>query len=123
MEFYYAEMDKNVLILKADGDLNSEDSAKVVSRLGELIDSGLTKIIVDCSRMDYISSYGLGVLIRIHSRLTKRGGNVKLASVKGLIVQVLTLTHLNTLFEIYPDIDHALQQFASTPDEKKPPAQ
>jgi anti-anti-sigma factor len=123
MEFYYAEMDKDVLILKADGDLNSESSEKVMSRLGELIDSGLTKIVVDCSGLDYISSYGLGVLVRMHSKLAKRGGNVKLAQVKGLIVQVLTLTRLNTLFAIFPDVERALQQFKPTVEERTRPQQ
>ena len=88
MEFYYAELDKDVLIVRADGDLNSDSAEQFVAQLGGFVDGGLTRIIVDCSRLEHITSYGLGVLVRLHARLAKRGGDVKLASVPGLIEQV-----------------------------------
>ncbi len=75
------------------------------------VDSGLRKIIVDCSELGYISSFGLGVLIRLHSRLARHGGNVKIASVKGVVVEVMRLTKMNKLFEIYPDVSRARLAF------------
>jgi anti-anti-sigma factor len=44
------------------------------------VDAGVDKIIVDCSRLEYISSYGIGVLVRLHKALMARGGDVKIAA-------------------------------------------
>ena len=60
MEFYYSDTDKDVLIIKADGGLNSDNADKFVDELAALIDAGQTKIVVDCSRLNNITSYGLG---------------------------------------------------------------
>ncbi len=116
MKFYYSDVDDDILIVNADGGLNSENADQFVNELGALIEGGQTKIVVDCSRLDYISSYGLGVLVRLHSKLAKRGGNVKLACVKGVIQKVLTLTRLNSLFEIYPDVSRACLMFRPKED-------
>ena len=111
MGFDYAEMDKDVLIVRADGALNAESADDFIKQLTGFIDNGLSRIIVDCSKLEYISSYGLGVLVRLHAKLAKRGGDVKLASVPGLIEQVLQVTRLNTLFSIYPDVSQARLAF------------
>lgn len=111
MEFYYNETDKDVLIINADGGLNSDNADKFVNELAALIDAGQTKIVVDCSQLKNITSYGLGVLVRLHSKLSKKGGDVKLACVKGLIEQVFKVTHLNKIFEIYPDVSRACLMF------------
>ncbi len=111
MEIYYDDVDSEVLVVKADGGLNARTADAFVTDLEKLVDTGLRKIIVDCAQLNYISSYGLGVLVRLHSRLARHGGNVKIASVKGVIVDVLRLTRLNTIFEIYPDVDRARLAF------------
>ena len=100
MKFYHSDADKDVLIIDADGGLNSENAHEFVDELGTLIESGQTKIVVDCRKLGYISSYGIGVLVRLHTKLSKRGGDVKLACVKSIIVEMLTTLRLNSLFEI-----------------------
>ena len=111
MEIYYDDVDSEVLVIKADGGLNAGTAEGFVEDLEKLVDVGPRKIIDDCSALDYISSFGLGVLIRLHSRLARHGGNVKIASVKGMIVEVMRLTKLNKLFEIYPDVSRARLAF------------
>ncbi len=118
MEFYYDEVQEDVLIVKADGGLNSRTADQFVESLEKMVDGGLRKIVVDCSKLEHISSYGLGVLIRLHKRLDEKAGDVKFASVKGLIVEVLRLTRLNKLFAMYPDVQTARMAFK---EDKKPP--
>ncbi len=118
MKFYYSDADKDVLIVNADGGLNSESAHEFVDKLGALIESGQTKIVVDCSKLGYISSFGISVLVRLHAKLSKRGGDVKLACVKSFIVELLTNLRLNTLFEIYPDVNRACLMFRPKDDLK-----
>ena len=110
MEIDYDDVDSEVLVIKTDRGPNAGATEGFVEDLEKLVDVGPRKIIDDCSALDYISSFGLGVLIRLHSR-ARHGGNVKIASVKGMIVEVMRLTKMNKLFEIYPDFSRARLAF------------
>ncbi len=113
MEFYYDDADEEVLVIKADGGLNGRTADEFASGIEKLVDAGLRKIIVDCSKLDYISSYGLGVMVRLHKRMKTHGGDVKFASVKSVLVDVLRITRLNKLFAIYSTVPRARLAFRS----------
>ncbi len=111
MEFYYHELDNSVLILSADGGLNADTAAAFVDQLTVLVEQGLTKIIVDCTNLNYISSYGIGVLMRVHSKLAARGGDVKIAAPQSKVLNVLHVVRLSRLLDIYPDVNAARLAF------------
>ena len=71
MEFYYDHTDRDVLILSADGGLMADNAGRFVDELERYVDLGIRKLIVDCSRLTRITSYGLGVLLGLHKRLAK----------------------------------------------------
>jgi len=119
MEFYYHETDREVLVLSADGGLNADTAGTFVGELESLVDAGVKKIIVDCSRLNYISSYGMGILIRLHKKLAKHGGDVKIAGVQSLVLKALTVVRINQLLDIYPDVDQARLAFRPKEEGKK----
>lgn len=111
MEFYYQGTDRDILILSADGGLNSQNAEQFVEELQTLVDAGARKLIVDCTRLSYITSYGVGILIRLHKKLAEGGGEVKIAAVDSPIIKVLRLLRLDTVFEIYNNTREARQAF------------
>jgi len=111
MELYYHEVDKDVLILDADGGLTAVTAAELITEIEKLIDAGLKKIVIDCSKLNYINTVGLGRLVGLHLRMKRRGGDVKVASVGGMVSQVLQATRLATLFDMYPDVNRARAAF------------
>ena len=116
MEFYYSDVDKDVLILSADGGLIAQTADQFVDELDQFIQSGARKLVVDCHRLTFVSSYGLGVLVRLHKKLAAKGGDVKLASVSGAIPKLITMTHLDKIFQMYPDVASALRAFRDQKD-------
>ena len=111
MELYYHELDRSVLILRADGGLNADTAADFVKQLESLIDFGVKKMIIDCAKLTYISSYGIGVLVRLHNKLAKQGGDVKMTSPPSLVLQALNVVGMGKVFEIYPDVNQARLAF------------
>lgn len=112
MEFYYDQVDKDVLILSADGGLLYDNADHFVGELEHYIDLGINKLVVDCSRISRISSYGLGVLISVHKRLAKRGGDVKLAAVSGVVGKIINMTGTGSLLDVYSSVEEARLAFA-----------
>ena len=111
MEITAHEIDRDVMILSADGGLNSSNMAGFISNLEQLIDGGLDRLIVDCSSLEFVSSYGLGVLLGLARRMKTQGGEIKLAGLKGIVVQALHIARIDTFFQIYPDVDRARLAF------------
>jgi len=111
MEFYYRGTDEDILILSADGGLNSHNAEQFVTELQTLVDAGVRKLIVDCTKLTYISSYGVGILIRLHKKLAEGGGEVKIAAVDSPIVKALRLLRLDSVFEIYMNVREAREAF------------
>jgi anti-anti-sigma factor len=111
MEFYFQEVDRSILIVSADGGLTADVADEFVRQLEGLITGGVTNIIVDLTPLTYISSYGIGVLMRLHNRLKKAGGDVKLAAPQSAILKALTTMRLSRVFEIYPNVNAARLTF------------
>ena len=111
MEFYYHSTDRDVLVLSADGGLDATNAEQFVGQLEQLIQSGARKLIVDCGRLVYISSYGVAILVRLHNKLAKRGGNVKLACVDSRVARLIEVAGLSRVFEIYENLDVARAAF------------
>jgi|SRR4051812_81867 anti-sigma B factor antagonist len=111
MEFFFHELEKDVLILSADGGLNANTGPEFIRQLETLVDGGVTKIIVDCTQLNYISSYGASVLVRLHNKLATRGGDVKVAAAHSMVLEILGVMRLGKLFGIYPDVNQARLAF------------
>ena len=86
-----------------------EDGAVVLSgrldaaqapRAQEFLDAQAALRIVDCTDLDYISSAGLGVLLRIQKRLAETGSGLKLINVNKHIRDVFHYSGLDQIFEI-----------------------
>ncbi len=59
-------------------------------------------VTLDCSRLDYISSAGLGVLLRTQKRLVAASGKLRLAGVNPHLLDILTYSGFDQIFEIEP---------------------
>jgi anti-anti-sigma factor len=59
-------------------------------------------VTLDCSRLDYISSAGLGVLLKTQKRLLAANGKLRLSGLKPHLHDVFTYSGFDQLFEIEP---------------------
>jgi len=80
-------------------------------QLGELIDNGARKVILDFDVVDHLSSSALGVLITTRQILNKVDGSLRLCNIRPDILQVFKITNLDNLFPIYPTVADALAGF------------
>ncbi len=115
MEFYRHDNVSDVLIIEADSSLNTQESGQFVIEIERLIDTTVHRIIIDCTRLEYISSYGMSLLLRLYQRMNTLDGNVTLCAVTGIVPKVLQACKLDHLFEVYSDVNTALAAHHATP--------
>lgn len=101
-----------ITLISLSGRLDVESCDYLHTVLTERVDAGCEKMILDCHRLDYITSMGLGMLLRVHARLRKKGGDVKLARVHGPVAEVFHVVRLDKLFHLYPTVQEAADSFA-----------
>ncbi len=111
METYLIEVVGDLMILRADGGLNTGTAGQLSDKMSALVTGGVRKIIVDCSKLEIVSSLGLSSLLMLHTRMKKVGGEVKLCGIKGSIMQVIRISKLDRVFQTYPDIEQARLAF------------
>ena len=59
-------------------------------------------VTLDCSKLEYISSAGLGVLLKTHKRLLASGGKLRLSGVSRHLQDIFGYSGFDQLFEIEP---------------------
>ncbi len=108
MQFRGDPNERDLAVLEIDGMLNEEEPAQAIMlALEEWLQRGVRRFIVDCSKLNFVSSYGLGILIRVHHRVRKRGGELVIAGLHGTPLEALQMTHLDRVFHLAVDVEQA----------------
>ena len=101
----------DILLIVLDGSLNATTTEEFNREIQNHLDQGRSKIILDCRRVEYISSVGIGSLVALQVRVRKKGGAVKLAGLYGLAADTIRLVGLDKLLGIYADAEYAREAF------------
>jgi anti-sigma B factor antagonist len=73
--------------------------------------SGKNKILLDLSGVTTIDSSGIGELVGSYTTVTNRGGKLKLLHLPAKLNELLHVTQLITVFEVYENEDEAVKSF------------
>ena len=69
------------------------------------------KIVINFHSVQYIDSDGLDVLMDTLGEVRRRGGSIKISDPNPICNDIFVATRLNTLFEIYTNVDKAGRSF------------
>ena len=85
------------------------DLKKAVS---DIIDAGTSRIMLDLEEVQFMDSSGLGAVISSF-KLTGQKGEFVICNMNEAVREIFTLTHMDRLFEIYPNADDGLQKMCA----------
>jgi anti-sigma B factor antagonist len=88
-----------------DGSLQMRDA------VNRLLDAGRRQIILNLEGVAYMDSSGIGELVSRHTTTKNQGGKLKLLKLPKKIKDLLMITRLLTVFEIYEDEQTAVESF------------
>lgn len=102
----------DVSILDLNGDIRIGDSATALrSAIRELVAGGSSKILLNLAGVKYIDSSGIGELIANYTTVGRGGGQLKLLSLTEKVQDLLVITKLLTVFDVYDSEAEALSSF------------
>lgn len=88
-----------------------EESNAFRERVKELLAANHKKIVLNMKNVTYIDSAGLGTLVATFHSSRNQGGALKLANLGAKFQEVLQVTKLMTVFEVFNDETTAVQSF------------
>jgi anti-sigma B factor antagonist len=111
---------EGIVILELDGRLVAGvDSSGLQEQIAQLIGQDHTNILMDMQNVSFIDSTGLGIMIMAYSTVDQAKGQLKLIHLTKRHIQLLLLTKLTTVFEIFNDEQEAINSFFPDREVKK----
>jgi anti-sigma B factor antagonist len=89
-----------------------EETGALRATVKGLIAQGRTKIILNMNNVTMIDSAGLGALVTAYSSTKSGGGSLKLCHLGTKFTELLQITKLLTLFDVYPTQAEAIRSFS-----------
>ncbi len=103
---------EGVVILDVSGPLTAgEPASHLREALHDLLAQGRKNVVLNLQDVDYIDSTGLGAMVVCYTSLRKSGGALKLLNLNRRNIELLVLTKLSTVFEIFSDEQDAVNSF------------
>lgn len=102
----------NCVVIEFKGNvMGGPDAVSLNEKLHELIESNKTNIVVDLSRVKFMNSSGLGMMIGALTTMRKSGGDLRIANATDKIESLLIITKLITVFKHFKSVDEAIESY------------
>ena len=102
----------DVTILDLSGKVTiGEGSVALRTAIRRLLGEGKTKLLLNLGGVGYIDSSGIGELVSSFTAVNKEGGTLKLLNLTQKIQDLLAITKLLTVFDVFEDEGEALASF------------
>lgn len=102
---------EGIAILDVSGRLAVGGASELREKVNGEVAQGHNQIILNLKEVDYIDSTGLGTMVICYTTLQKAGGNLKLVNLNRRNIELLLLTKLSTVFQIFGDEQDAVNSF------------
>jgi len=102
----------DVTVLDLSGKITiGEGSVSLRSAIRRLIEEGKKKILLNLAQVSYVDSSGIGELVSSYTTIGRENGQLKLLNLTQKIQDLLAITKLLTVFDVYEDEQTALNSF------------
>jgi anti-sigma B factor antagonist len=103
----------DVTVVDATGRITLGEGASVFrDMIRDLAAKGNKKILINLADVSYIDSSGIGEMVSSFTTVTNHGGQLKLLSLTKRVKDLLQITKLYTVFEVFEDESSAVRSFA-----------
>lgn len=101
----------SIQIVRLAGSLDMYSFTRLETQLNALFDEGQYCLVLDCRRLDYVGSAGLGALVSLAKRAREHKGDVRLLGVPDRIYKIIELLGFTKVLVVYDTEEKAVASF------------
>jgi len=94
------------------GRLDANVAPDLKKEVDDIVAGGTSRIMVDLQAVKFMDSSGLGAIVACF-KLTGQKGDFVLCNMNEAVTEIFALTHMDTLFDIYPNVDEGFQKMCA----------
>jgi len=102
---------EGIVILQLKGRLTAGETTPLREKLDVLLTAGRNNVVLDLEDVEYIDSTGLGGMVICYTQVKKAGGELKLMKLNRRNVELLALTRLHTVFDVFAAEPDAINSY------------
>ena len=110
-QYYNCKVDGSFVLLTLCSGISKIDESIIESIFNELhpviVHAEIKAVIFNLGQVDYLSSLGLSLIVRIHKAVKGHNGKVVLAQPNANIKELIHVTSLDSIWKIFPSVDEA----------------
>lgn len=107
MEFDVSMVDEGIKRIRLGGRLDMKSTLLIDSRFSAEVMSGVPRILVDLSGVDFLASIGIRLLVVSAKTVSGRGGRLALCCPQPTVAKTLAITGIDTLIPTYDQVADA----------------
>lgn len=104
----------DIIVITLDGYLDAHTAPQFETTIEDSINDSHNRIVVDCAKLTYISSAGLGVFMSFIEEAREQGGDIKVSGLQPKVAGVFEVLGFSEIFDITETIDEAVARFRSS---------
>jgi len=101
----------NCDIVRLDGQLTMGQEDEFKKALSELAASNSVQLVIDLSKVDFMDSAGLGMLIWALKNFRQRDGDVRVFGLQGMVQGLFEITNMDQSFKTFEDEAEAVASY------------
>jgi anti-anti-sigma factor len=102
-----------VSLLEPKGSLiGGDETDELRAAVTDLFEQGNRKLVIDLSKVTYLNSTAIGVLVHAHTTYSRNGGIVKLCGINKNINNIFVVSKLTMVFDVCETRDEAVSSFS-----------
>ena len=110
------DSEDNFAVIHLEGAVDAHTAPQFEDAVQKVIDDGKNNIVVDCEKLTYISSAGLGVFMGFVEEVREAGGDIKICGLSEKVKQPFEILGFETLFHFCPDVASSKEKFSEATD-------
>jgi anti-anti-sigma factor len=96
-------------LISVEGRIDTTNAGEFEQSIMGVIEGGSTKIILDCSGLNYISSSGLRVFLVVQKKMMAIKGQFRLCNLQPGIKEIFDISGFSSIFSVFPDQEAAMK--------------
>jgi anti-sigma B factor antagonist len=105
-------LENGIGLIEPKGNLvGGDETVELRQAVAGFVERDYQKLIIDLSKVNYLNSTAIGVLVSAHTSYSRKGWQIKLCGLNANINNVFVITKLTLVFDVYETRDDAVKSF------------
>lgn len=107
----HTSIENGIAIVTLEGFVDAHTAPQFEDAIQKAVDSGSVRIVVNCEKLNYISSAGLGVFMSFIEEARESGGDIKICCLTPKVKHTFEILGFQDIFDMLDDQQTAVQRF------------